>query len=57
MLFGLVKSARERAAEHDAAMLLAHYGEDAEAFCLSALTGRERPAPTTAASGGRLQAA
>ena len=43
MLFGLMKSERERAAEHDAAILRAHYGEEAEAFCECALTGQERP--------------
>ena len=43
MLFGLAKSAAERAAEHDAAMLRAHYGAEAEAFCQQAFSGRERP--------------
>ncbi len=43
MLFGLAKSDRERAAEHDAAMLRAHYGAEAEAFCAFALSGRGRP--------------
>ena len=43
MLFGLTKSAAERAAEHDAALLRAHYGPEAEAFCQEAFSGRERP--------------
>ena len=43
MLFGLMKSERERAAEHDAALLRAHYGDDAKAFCECALSGQERP--------------
>ncbi len=43
MLFGLAKSAAERAAEHDAAMLRDHYGAEAEAFCQAAFSGRERP--------------
>ena len=43
MLFGLGRSGQERAAEHDAAMLRAHYGAEAEAFCASALSGPTRP--------------
>ena len=43
MLFGWGKSERDKAAEHDAAMLQAHYGADAEAFCRSAFSGLERP--------------
>lgn len=43
MLFGLFQSRLKRAAEHDADMLRARYGADAERFCDSALTGQERP--------------
>ena len=47
MLFGLARSAAELAvelaAEHDAALLRAHYGPEAETFCREAFSGRERP--------------
>jgi hypothetical protein len=48
MLFGLIPSRMERAAEHDAALLRARYGADAERFCESALTGQERPSAARA---------
>ena len=65
MLFGLMQSAAERAAEHDAVLLRAHYGPEAEAFCQEAFSGRERPSANRAirmisrklkAVGGQLSA-
>lgn len=43
MLFGLFKSKAMRAAEHDAAYLVAHYGADAERFCETVFSGPGRP--------------